>query len=309
MKFNQNRKLDTSQIDDREGSGGGGPLSRIPGGGKVAAGGGAGILGLIIAVIVGLSGGKGGNSNLTEILSGLGGSSGASSTGDNTQIEQTCQTGADANEQEKCAIVADINSIQAFWVDELPKAAGIDYTESKTVLFSGATQSGCGTAQTGMGPFYCPLDKSVYLDRAFFDQFRQQFGAQMGTFAQAYVLAHEYGHHITDLEGNLSESQQDREGPQSGSVRVELQADCYAGVWAHNASATGFISTLTDQDIADGLDAAKKVGDDYIQKTTQGQINPESFTHGSSAQRMKWFKAGYTSGDHGACDTFGVATV
>jgi predicted metalloprotease len=298
MDFDDDAKLDTSQIDDREGRGGGGGLGGLGsilgglGGGKVIAGGGGlGIIGVIIAVILSLS--KGGSAGL--------GSTGTAS-GDNTAIAAQCQSGANADADEKCAIVASVNSVQAYWSQTLP-----NYTIAKTVLFTGQTQSACGTAQTGMGPFYCPLDQAVYLDRGFFDEFRAQFGAQVGTFAQAYVLAHEYGHHVTDLQGNLERAQQDREGPESGSVRVELQADCYAGVWANHATSTGFIAAVTDADIADGLDAAGKVGDDYIQKTTSGQINPESFTHGTSEQRQRWFTTGYQSGDPNACDTFSGA--
>jgi uncharacterized protein len=295
VKYQDDAKLDTSQIDDREGQGGGGGglgglgsiLGGLGGGKVIAGGGGLGIIGLIIAVILSLS--KGGSTGL----------SGTTASGDNTAVASQCQTGADANEQEKCAIVADVNSIQEFWSQEQP-----GYTSARTVLFTGQTASGCGTAQTGMGPFYCPVDQQVYLDRGFFDEFRTQFGAQAGTFAQAYVLAHEYGHHVTDLQGNLERAQQDREGPESGSVRVELQADCYAGVWAAHAATTGYITPLTDADIADGLDAAAKVGDDYIQKKFQGKVNPESFTHGTSEQRQRWFTTGYQSGDPGSCDTF-----
>jgi predicted metalloprotease len=207
-------------------------------------------------------------------------------------------------------LVADVNSIQSFWADELPKQAGVDYTRARTVVFSGQTQTGCGSASSQVGPFYCPVDKHVYLDTTFFrDMLEGQLGAKGGEFSRAYVLAHEYGHHVQDLLGTMGKVRT-QQGRNSDSVRLELQADCYAGIWTKHATttpdATGrpYILDLTRQDISNALDAAAAVGDDRIQQRSSGRVDPDSWTHGSAESRMRWFTTGMNKGSLKACDTF-----
>jgi hypothetical protein len=282
VRFRPGARLDPSQVEDRRGRGGG----------TIALGGGGlGVAGLVIYLLLSVLGG--GSSGTFSDLQGLSAPEAASTV--------DCSTGADANTRQDCRILGDVNSVQKYWSGWF-RAHGKQYTPATTVFFDGSTSTGCGTASTDVGPFYCPVDKKVYIDLAFYQELHDRFGAQGGPFAEAYVIAHEYGHHAQDLLGDLQAG--GSAGAQGRSVRTELQADCYSGVWARHAVATGYIVDLTQQDIAAGLDAAAAVGDDRIQAETQGQVNPETWTHGSSAQRQSWFRRGYQRGEPTGCNTF-----
>lgn len=279
MDFDDRAELDASQVEDTGGRGGRGGL--------MVGGGAAGILVLLVALLFGINPGD---------ITGSDQPAGLQPTSD---LSQQCRTGADADQSEKCRVVGVVNSVQKYWSDQIQ-----DYQPARTTLFSGRIQTGCGLADSSVGPFYCPNDQHVYLDLGFFDELRSRFGAEGGPFAQAYVIAHEYGHHVQNQLGALARARQGG-GSNGGSVRVELQADCYAGVWARNAVDTGFYAkNFTDDDIRQALDAAAAVGDDRIQRRTQGRVDPEGFTHGTSQQRTKWFRNGYESGDPRGCDTF-----
>jgi predicted metalloprotease len=277
MKFRRGARLDTGQVQDRRGARG------------LAVGGGAGTL--IVVVVLALLGVDVGGAGSLPL--------GGDSAGTASELSETCRTGEDANQREDCRIVGVVNSVQAYWGEQVR-----GYREAPTRFFSGSTSTGCGAATSAVGPFYCPADQTVFIDLTFYDELRTRFGARGGAFAEAYVIAHEYGHHVQHLLGADELVGRDRQGEQSGSVRLELQADCYAGVWAAHAVETGFIEELTPQDIADGLDAAAAVGDDRIQERATGRVDPESWTHGSAASRQRWFDTGQRSGDPARCDTF-----
>jgi predicted metalloprotease len=296
--FNQNAPLDTSQVSDARRMGG-------RGGAVAIGGGGLGLAGLLLVIALNLLGS--GNIDLGPVLGGLDGSTiGSPAQADNTELEQNCRTGADANARQDCRVVAVVNSVQTFWTQALSGR----YQPAQTTFFKDGVSSGCGNASTAMGPFYCPNDQRVYIDLGFYQELQDKFGARGGPFAEAYVIAHEYGHHAQHLLG-IDEQVRSRQGQSSDSVRLELQADCFAGLWAHYATTTPdprtgqiLVTRLTQDDVATGLDAAAKIGDDYIQKKFQGSVHPEGYTHGTSAQRQKWLTTGLNAQRIEQCDTF-----
>jgi uncharacterized protein len=299
MRYREGGDIDLSSVQDRRGGGGFGG-----GRGIAVGGGGLGLVGLVVVVLIQvLGGGGGGTGSSFGGLSGLG----AGETADNSQLKAKCRDSGAANNSVDCAVAADIDSIQDYWTQTL----GNRYTPTDTVFFSGSVQTSCGGATSGSGPFYCPADQLVYIDLSFFDELRQQFGAQGGLFVDAYVIAHEYGHHVQNLLGTNRQVTPGETGPASGSVRLELQADCYAGAWANHAetvpdeSGAPLIAEITQDDINRALDAAGRIGDDFIQENLgNGRVDQKAFTHGSSEQRQKWFSTGYQTGDPSRCDTF-----
>jgi predicted metalloprotease len=300
MRYRESADLDTSGVQDRRGRGGG-----LGGGrGLAVGGGGLGLIGVVVLVLFQLlSGGGGGTGAGLGGLAGLG----EGETADNSQLDQSCRSGADANESVDCAVVADIESIEDYW----GRVLGGRYEPTDTVFFNGSVQTSCGGATSGSGPFYCPADRLVYIDLSFFDQLQSQFGAEGGLFVNAYVIAHEYAHHVQNLLGTNQQVTPGETGPLSGTVRLELQADCYAGAWANHAetvpdnSGAPLIEEITQDDIARALDAAGRIGDDFIQRNLGGgTVDQDAFSHGSSEQRRRWFTTGYETGDPAQCDTF-----
>jgi len=280
VRFNRRARLDTSQVEDRRGMG----MGAI-GGGL----GGLGVVGLLIALLLGGSPFDTGSNDTT-------GAFGADAPA-SADLASRCRTGADADARQECRIVAIVNSVQAYWASTID-----EYEPARTRFFTNGINTGCGQATSEVGPFYCSADDHVYLDLSFFDELQTRFGARGGPFAEAYVVAHEYGHHVQDLRG-MDEVGGDTQGAGSAAVRLELQADCYAGAWAQAAESTGFIEEITEEDVAVGLDAAAAVGDDRLQERFQGGIDPDQWTHGSAEQRQRWFTNGYRQGPNG-CDTF-----
>jgi predicted metalloprotease len=261
---------------------------------------GGGGIGLVVLIIALLTGGDPGAL--------LGGGDGSGEPGPSGGALEQCETGADLDTNAECRFVFVENSVQNFWEEEFA-SYGDTYTPAEFNVFSGQVSTGCGTASSQVGPFYCPPDEGVYLDIEFFKILENQLGAQGGDFAEAYVVAHEYGHHVQNLTGQMNKVRT-QEGRNSDGVRLELQADCYAGMWAHYATTTPgddgepLITEVSEDDVAEAIDAAESVGDDYIQERMEGTVTPETWTHGSSSQRHSWFVRGMRSGKRNACDTF-----
>lgn len=298
MSFNDDVQIDPGRVSDQRGGGGRGGL---------VAGGGVSVVGLILALIFG-----------PQVLD-QGGDSGSQNGGGAQSQQQSqadsarCTSGKAANSDDGCRLIATMESLDEYWKTETADN-GIRFHRPEAVLFSGQTRSGCGQATSDTGPFYCPVDETAYVDTSFYKDFTRQFGGSSGPLAQMYIVAHEYGHHVQNLAGDLSESQHDPQGKSSGAVRTELQADCYAGLWAGHAARTKdpesgktFIKPITQTQIKDALAAAASVGDDHIQETSSGRINPDAWTHGSSAERQAWFMQGYRAQSMGACNTFRAA--
>ncbi|MCC6317621.1 MAG: zinc metallopeptidase [Gemmatimonadaceae bacterium] len=280
----------SSDLEDRRGGGGGGGFG---GGGGGFGRGRLGLGGLVILLVLSVVFKR-------DFLSLAGG-------GDGAAVEAPAGEAPVQDPSEEPAVLrlsAVLDSTQNFWARTLP-SMGTPYQRARLVLFRDATQTACGYGQAATGPFYCPGDQRVYLDLAFLDELANRFGAP-GDFAQAYVLAHEIGHHVQNLLGTSDEvhrAQQggDQERANQLSVRLELQADCYAGVWGNTAARQ---QLLDPGDVEEGLGAAAAVGDDRLQRQATGRVNPESWTHGSSEQRMQWFQRGFRDGRPEACDTF-----
>lgn len=278
----------SEDIEDRRGEGGSGIGGFGLGGGSLGIGG--TLLLLVLSIIF--------RTDLFSLFSG--GAPAAPS-----RMERTAEPVGSAGQERKVQFVSFVlDDAQRTWDKVLPAETNVPYRHAKLVLFRDVIRSGCGTAESSTGPFYCPGDEKVYIDLGFYDELSQRFGAP-GEFAQAYVIAHEIGHHIQKVLGIERQvrrlQQQNRGAVNALSVRLELQADCLAGVWGHS---TAQRDVIDQNDVAAGLQAAAAIGDDRLQRMSRGTVNPESFTHGSSAQRVEWFRRGLDNGRVSACNTF-----
>ena len=280
-------------------------VSRAGGGRRGVAIGGGSIGGVLVIVVLGLIFGV----NPATLLGGDG--SGQQDPG--TPLTD-CKTGADANNNVDCRVQGARDSLESYWSVEAPKMGISGYASPKVTLFTDSISTGCGNATSAVGPFYCPPDQTIYLDTGFYSDLKTKFGATGGPLAQLYVVAHEWGHHIQELSGTFDKVNQSDTGPTSDSVRLELQADCFAGAWTGSAATTKdadgntLLEPITASQLKDALNAASVIGDDRIQKDSGSKVNPETWTHGSSAERQRWFTRGYTGGATN-CDTFGASTL
>jgi predicted metalloprotease len=296
VRFNPKADISGGHVTDVRGGGGGGRMGNIPIGGITGGGIGTTIIVIIIFVITQFAGGGSG--------------AGSSGPAETTDRYAQCKSGADANESADCARKAVELSLEAYWAKVLPQQTGKQLQPTQIKTFTGGVTTGCGAASADVGPFYCPTDQIIYLDTTFFAEVLEgQLGGKGGDFVEPYVLAHEFGHHIQNLLGTLS-LVRTQQGADSDSVRLELQADCYAGMWTRGATGTTDTSgvqifeSIDEGDITEALDSAKAVGDDRIQKMGGGDVNPEQWTHGSSEERMRWFTTGYNATNIKQCDTF-----
>jgi uncharacterized protein len=301
MRFGDDDGADASQVDDRRGAG-----PSFPGGGLGLGAGGLGIGGVLVYMVFRLLGGAPSAlhdpPNRASPFPETQPTQQGGDLGTNPELGGSCRGVTSETDQAKFVSCVETN-VQKFWRGALP-----GYRAAKLVLFTDETPSACGMASGETGPFYCPSDHEVYLDLGFFEELHTRFRARGGDFAEAYVVAHEYGHHVQSLLGierkYLTAIKAAPSSRNRLSVRLELQADCYAGVWGQSAYAAGKVAST---EIADALNAAAAVGDDRIQKELSGHVRPEKFTHGTSAERQHWFETGMSSGDVAACDTFGGA--
>ncbi len=295
MSFNRDIKIDSSRVSTR-----GGARGAAIGGGSVG-------LVIVVFLVSQLTG-----VDLTGLLGGTGGRAGSAAT---SAIDTSvCVDGDSANKYTQCRMIATAESLDAVWSAQLSAQASMSYKAPGFVLWDGQQVStACGSASSAVGPFYCPGDSTAYLDMSFFTSMEQALGAADTPLAEEYIVAHEFGHHIQNLLGTMNRADRSGTGATSDSVRVELQADCYAGMWVHYASTTPdpdtgvpFLSKPSQAEIQSALDAARAVGDDHIQQRSGSGIDADSWTHGSSSQRVHWFTAGLESGSLSTCDTFSV---